>query len=501
MTLVGQRIRERGQSATSYAAMIIVVLALVLAAVGYMTPIGERVGCEITSAVTKLFGGNPSVCGEKPRQYEADPAKVAKTTSETSKTTKAGVAVKAGPGDIKVDGSDGVSSSKTTNYDGSGNRSVKNTIELEGGYEFDSDKRKKKGDAADSSDSGPNNDPFAARLQISGKLSGSRTTSNTWNCDGKGQRTCDDFDKANKDAIEDQTNNHGLGRIGNHHKKVDAEPDSTSVSWNFKLKLNAQGSLSANDKGDKDSSDKGGDGKDDKKAPSAKASLKVGGEVGYTSTETTTKTKKGDEKTSSSRFTYKGELQGSTDLPSAFGLSESTSLGGSYAGSYEVTRDAEGKVKTITFTSVSEGSLSKGLESKIPAGKKSSMKTGPDGKLQGTVTVKTTLDVSSLNDEQRKIAENYVSSSATNGALFVPPSVLNPNSPSDDPFSNLLYEKAQTTRTVQGGTKVTDSGGIDLVVFHWDETTETTSTDTVSVDVLDRPGADGKRNYKDSGLK
>ena len=496
-----RRIRERGQSATSYAAMIIVVIALVVAAVAYMTPIGERVGCEVTSAITKLFGGNPTVCGEKGSQYEVDPSKVAKTTNETSKSTKAGVAVQAGPGEVKGDLGDGASSSKTNNYDGSGSRSVSKTLEVAGGYEADSDKRagKKKSD-----DSDKNNDPFAARLKAGGTASYTRTTTNSWKCGGSGQRTCDDFDRANDEAIKDQTENQGLGRFGNHHKNVDAEPDSTSVSNTYKLSVSAEGSLSANDTDDKDKKSgdsKAGDKGEDKKAPSVKAGAKVSGEASYTTTETTTKTKDGDEKTSSGRFAYKGQFDASFDVDSGFGLSNSNGRGGSYAGSYEVTRDAQGKVKTITFTSVTEGTLSDKVAAKVPVDQKTNMKADANGKLQGTVVVKTTLDVSSLSDDERKIAEDYAASPFSNGAFMVPQSALNPESPSDDPFSNLLYEKAQTTRTTQGGTKVTDSGGYDYKIFHWDETTETTSTNTIGVEVLDRPGADGKRSYKDSGLK
>lgn len=494
------RARERGQSATSYAAMIIAVIVIVVAALGYMTPIGQRVACEVTSAITRLFGGNPTVCGEKESQYEVDPSKVAKTTNETSKSTKAGVAVQAGPGEVKGDVGDGASSSKTNNYDGSGSRTVSNTFEVAGGYEADSDKRAGK----KSDDSDKNNDPFAAQLKAGGTASYTRTTSSTWKCGGNDQRTCEDFDKANEEAMKEHTEDQGLGRFGNHHKNVDAEPDSTSVSNTYKLSVSAEGSLSANGKSDKDK--KGGGGKaggegEGKNAPSAKAGVKVSGEASYTTTDTTTKTKDGDEKTSSGRFTYKGQFDASFDVDSGFGLSSSDSKGVSYAGSYEVTRDAQGRVKTITFTSVTEGTLSDKVAAKVPVDQKTKMKADANGKLQGTVVVKTTLDVSSLSDDERKIAEDYAASPLTNGAFMVPESALNPDSPSDDPFSNLLYKKAQTTRTTQGGTKVTDSGGYDYKVFHWDETTETTSTNAISVEVLDRPGADGKRNYKDSGLK
>lgn len=58
-----------------------------------------------------------------------------------------------------------------------------------------------------------------------------------------------------------------------------------------------------------------------------------------------------------------------------------------------------------------------------------------------TSTITTTLDVSSMSDADKKIAEQYVDSSFTNGALLVPQSVLDPDSPSDNGFENLLYQR------------------------------------------------------------
>ena len=102
-----------------------------------------------------------------------------------------------------------------------------------------------------------------------------------------------------------------------------------------------------------------------------------------------------------------------------------------------------------------------------------------------------------MSPEDRATAEQYASSSFTNGALTVPQSALNPSSPSDDSFDNLLYEQAQTTRVVQDGSVVTDSGGWDLWVANYNTESVQSTKDTVSAQQLGKPGSDGQRNYED----
>jgi len=82
--------------------------------------------------------------------------------------------------------------------------------------------------------------------------------------------------------------------------------------------------------------------------------------------------------------------------------------------------------------------------------------------------------------------------SFTTGALIVPQSVLNPDSPSDNSFENLLYERAQVTRVVQDGTVTNEEGG-------WGPFKKNSSTDsknTVSAQQLSQPSNGGRRTFE-----
>lgn len=473
MTPLRRKLRkasELGATTAEYAGVIVAAVTLVLALIVAATPIGEKLTCEIGSALDKVVGGEGYACESASganSQYEVDPSEIAKSSTERTKSTKAGAAGKVGPGELSVEGTDSVSATKTEYYDGTGSRSMRTSQELSGEYSLGTGSGSGDGDAGD--------DPFSAEVEFNGGIAVSRTEEKTWNCGGEGERSCEDFDDANADAVEDQLNNQGISRLGNHGREIDEDPDATSTSWNVKLTLGGKASATADGVG---------------------ASVDISGEVAYTRTDSVEKDGDGegdDAHETSHRFAYKGEYGAGLDVESAFGLSNGES--NSYAGSYEVTYDEDGKLKTITFTSIVEGTRSGGVSAED-----SGISAGADGEATQTSTVTTTLDVSSLSESDRKIAEEYASSSLTNGALTVPESALNPSKPSDNDFDNLLYERAKVTRITEEGAKITESGGFDLWVVNYERSEEISASNTTRVEVLGEPGADGARNYKESEL-
>ncbi|SDN29598.1 YD repeat-containing protein [Actinomyces ruminicola] len=477
MTALRQRIRqsaEVGATAAEYAGVIIAAAILVLALIVAATPIGDRIACEVGSAIDKITGGEGYACEPATatnNQYEVDPSEVSKTSNERSQSTSAGVGGKVGPGDLTVSGTDGVTATQTENYDGSGTRAVRTSQGIDVEYSVKTDKGDKGSENKD-----PN--PFGAELEASGAIGLSQTEEKTWNCGGDDERSCEDFDEANEDAIQDQLNKNGFGRIGNHGREIDEEPDSVSNSKSAKLTVEAGAGISNG------------------------RSVGISGEIGYTFTDKVVKDGDGegdDRRETSHQFSYKGELsRGGAQTSEVFGLEKNGSA--SYAGKYKVTYDENGRLKAITFTSVAEGSQSASAKGAAKNGDKNGITASASGKETVTSTVTTTLDVASLSDADRKIAEEYVSSSLTNGALLVSESVLNPSTPSDDAFENLLYEQGKVTRIITEGTTITDSGGIDAWVLKYEETEQTTSTETKSVEVLGEPGSDGTRAYKESDL-
>ena len=177
-------------------------------------------------------------------------------------------------------------------------------------------------------------------------------------------------------------------------------------------------------------------------------------------------------------------MEGSAEDPTkSFGLKAAADASGSYTGSYEVTYDENGILSKITFTNVKVGQGSWSA---------TGLKEDDGADHPQTSTITTTLDVSSMSDNDKKIAQEYVDSSFTNGALIVPQSVLNPDSPSDNSFENLLYERAQVTRVVQDGTVTNEEGG-------WGPVKKNSSTDsknTVSAQQLSQPSNGGRRTFE-----
>ena len=213
----------------------------------------------------------------------------------------------------------------------------------------------------------------------------------------------------------------------------------------------------------------------------AKSDISISGEIGYTNTSTTN----ADGSTSRShRFAYKSTIHAGDEIFGNEGGTDNSAFG-----SYEVTYDGDGKLKTVTFTGVQEGEASASKN-------KEHRKKGEGGSV--TTTVTTTLDVSQLSPEDRTIAEHYVSSSSfINGMLKIPRSVFKPSRPSDDDFNNLLYRQAQTTRVVQNGKTVTKEKGWDLWLLKCKTESTTSTQDTISSQHLGRPGQDGERVYED----
>ena len=495
---------EHGQTLTEHAGIGLVVVVLILVVAGGITVasgdgIGQAIVCKIAQQIRSVAGGSYE-CPSSSNPYAANPAAVPSKVQETTKSTSAGVEL------IKVTGnvSDGSSVRRTTYADGSGSRQYSKTIEGSVGYSLGTGHSKKKEKAAEKNgeksgdgektEKKGDGDPFKVSLEGSVKASGTITTTQTYKCDTPRHISCSEFDKQNRAATKERLRDQGIGRFRSGDKTIKQTPDTTSRAWNVKLSLKAGASISAgvkkndkhksknekSEKEKKDESSKKKKKKKDKTSAAAQSGINISGEAGYTNTSTTN----ADGSTSRShRFAYKGTIDAADEI---FGIEGGAD--DSYFGSYEVTYDGDGKLKTVTFTSVREGEASASKN-------KEHGKKGAGG--SATTTITTTLDVSQLSPEDRAIAERYASSSFTNGALIVPPSSLKPSSPSDDDFDNLLYRQARTTRVVQNGKTVTKEGGWDLWLIKYKTESTTSTQDTISSQHLGRPGQDGERGYED----
>ena len=495
---------EHGQTLTEHAGIGLVVVVLLLVVAGGITVasgdgIGQAIVCKIAQQIRSVAGGSYE-CPSSSNPYAANPAAVPSKVQETTKSTSAGVEL------IKVTGnvSDGSSVRRTTYADGSGSRQYSKTIEGSVGYSLGTGHSKKKEKAAEKNgeksgdgektEKKGDGDPFKVSLEGSVKASGTITTTQTYKCDTPRHISCFEFDKQNRAVTKERLRDQGIGRFRSGDKTIKQTPDTTSRAWNVKLSLKAGASISAgvkkndkhksknekSEKEKKDESSKKKKKKKDKTSAAAQSGINISGEAGYTNTSTTN----ADGSTSRShRFAYKGTIDAADEI---FGIEGGAD--DSYFGSYEVTYDGDGKLKTVTFTSVREGEASASKN-------KEHGKKGAGG--SATTTITTTLDVSQLSPEDRAIAERYASSSFTNGALIVPPSSLKPSSPSDDDFDNLLYRQARTTRVVQNGKTVTKEGGWDLWLIKYKTESTTSTQDTISSQHLGRPGQDGERVYED----
>ncbi len=495
---------EHGQTLTEHAGIGLIVVVLILVVAGGITVasgdgIGQAIVCKIAQQIRSVAGGSYE-CPSSSNPYAANPAAVPSKVQETTKSTSAGVEL------IKVTGnvSDGSSVRRTTYADGSGSRQYSKTIEGSVGYSLGTGHSKKKEKAAEKNgeksgdgektEKKGDGDPFKVSLEGSVKASGTITTTQTYKCDTPRHISCSEFDKQNRAATKERLRDQGIGRFRSGDKTIKQTPDTTSRAWNVKLSLKAGASISAgvkkndkhksknekSEKEKKDESSKKKKKKKDKTSAAAQSGINISGEAGYTNTSTTN----ADGSTSRShRFAYKGTIDAADEI---FGIEGGAD--DSYFGSYEVTYDGDGKLKTVTFTSVREGEASASKN-------KEHGKKGAGG--SATTTITTTLDVSQLSPEDRAIAERYASSSFTNGALIVPPSSLKPSSPSDDDFDNLLYRQARTTRVVQNGKTVTKEGGWDLWLIKYKTESTTSTQDTISSQHLGRPGQDGERVYED----
>lgn len=497
--------QEHGQTLTEHAGIGLVVVVLLLVVAGGITVasgdgIGQAIVCKIAQQIRSVAGGSYE-CPSSSNPYAANPAAVPSKVQETTKSTSAGVKLIKVTGDV----SDGSSVRRTTYADGSGSRQYSKTIEGSVGYSFGtghSKKKKEKEKAVEKSgeksgggektEKKGDGDPFKVSLEGSVKASGTITTTQTYKCDTPHHISCSEFDKQNRAATKERLRDQGIGRFRSGDKTIKQTPDTTSRAWNVKLSLKAGASISAgvkkndkhkskNEKSEKEKKDESSKKKKkNKTSAAAQSGINISGEAGYTNTSTTN----ADGSTSRShRFAYKGTIDAADEI---FGIEGGAD--DSYFGSYEVTYDGDGKLKTVTFTSVREGEASASKN-------KEHGKKGAGG--SATTTITTTLDVSQLSPEDRAIAERYASSSFTNGALIVPPSSLKPSSPSDDDFDNLLYRQARTTRVVQNGKTVTKEGGWDLWLIKYKTESTTSTQDTISSQHLGRPGQDGERVYED----
>ena len=515
--------QEHGQTLTEHAGIGLVVVVLLLVVAGGITVasgdgIGQAIVCKIAQQIRSVAGGSYE-CPSSSNPYAANPAAVPSKVQETTKSTSAGVKLIKVTGDV----SDGSSVRRTTYADGSGSRQYSKTIEGSVGYSFGTghSKKKKKEKAVeksgeksgggDKTEKKGDGDPFKISLEGSVKASGTITTTQTYKCDTPHHISCSEFDKQNRAATKERLRDQGIGRFKSGDKTIKQTPDTTSRAWTVKLsgdatvsaevkekKENTHKSKSKNEKSKKkekkekknkkgkknkrdEKNEKEEEEEEDDTTTMAKSDISISGEIGYTNTSTTN----ADGSTSRShRFAYKSTIHAGDEIFGNEGGTDNSAFG-----SYEVTYDGDGKLKTVTFTGVQEGEASASKN-------KEHRKKGEGGSV--TTTVTTTLDVSQLSPEDRAIAEHYVSSSSfINGMLKIPRSVFKPSRPSDDNFNNLLYRQAQTTRVVQNGKTVTQEGGWDLWLLKCKTESTTSTQDTISSQHLGRPGQDGERVYED----
>ena len=483
--------QEHGQTLTEHAGIGLVVVVLLLVVAGGITVasgdgIGQAIVCKIAQQIRSVAGGSYE-CPSSSNPYAANPAAVPSKVQETTKSTSAGVKLIKVTGDV----SDGSSVRRTTYADGSGSRQYSKTIEGSVGYSFGTGHSKKKKEKAveksgeksgggDKTEKKGDGDPFKISLEGSVKASGTITTTQTYKCDTPRHISCSEFDKQNRAATKERLRDQGIGRFKSGDKTIKQTPDTTSRAWTVKLSGDATVSAEVKEKEENTQKNEKEEEEDDT-TTMAKSDISISGEIGYTNTSTTN----ADGSTSRShRFAYKSTIHAGDEIFGNEGGTDNSAFG-----SYEVTYDGDGKLKTVTFTGVQEGEASASKN-------KEHRKKGEGGSV--TTTVTTTLDVSQLSPEDRAIAEHYVSSSSfINGMLKIPRSVFKPSRPSDDDFNNLLYRQAQTTRVVQNGKTVTKEGGWDLWLLKCKTESTTSTQDTISSQHLGRPGQDGERVYED----
>ena len=495
-------IRERGQSSAAYAGVIVVVVVVVLALLAYATPIGQRLACGIATSISKVFGNEGDVCGAGSNQsdpYKVDESTIVKDAHEEGRSTGAAVRVDGKVGYASLEATDASIYNEDSYYGGQKLRTLENRqqVSLSGGFGTEV---KQNNNASSVS---VNVDASAALKVTHGQKRG-------WFCDGpSASRECSTWDAQNAQNIEEQQRYLAFAR-GLKHKDISDRPDLDVDVWQAELAVNAGAGANA---GYSASKDVKGEAKVETKA-NAEAKADIKGNVLYRKEEIKDNRKKdGENKTFSHTFQYSGEAQAKVEVDASvdvekknpkgdatFGLSGSANAEayGKYTGTYNFTTDENGNLKTITFIGSKEGRASAEAEAKIKAmGHEASVKTDGDKPIVRS-TVTSTLDVDSLSPEERKVAEEYVRSSWSNGALIVPQSSLNPDRPSDNKFDNLLHDKAKVHR-VQQEVRKDERENSDWGPFAQNfETSERSKT--VNVEELGKPGADGVRSYQNKDV-
>jgi len=200
-----------------------------------------------------------------------------------------------------------------------------------------------------------------------------------------------------------------------------------------------------------------------------------------------------DKETGAKSYTY--ELKGKGTLGGSVVVGHATGEG-SVTGAFTTTYDKNGNLSQIAFKSAYEvgGSASLGNNTfKSASGKLA------EGETRSVVTT-TKLDVT---DENRALVQGWIDDSAAGQTLTLPFSAMIPENPSDDPFMQLMYEKAKLSQVTYHNVK--DSWEFGAAVkkgweFGFNISAEEATATKTDASFLGAPGTDGGRQMVDDAL-
>lgn len=189
-------------------------------------------------------------------------------------------------------------------------------------------------------------------------------------------------------------------------------------------------------------------------------------------------------------YTY--ELTGKATLGGSMVVGHATGEG-SVTGAFTTTYDKDGNLAQIAFKSAYEigGNLALGNNTfKSASGKLA------DGETRSVVTT-TKLDVTDAN---RALVEEWIDSNAAGETFTLPFGAMIPERPSDDPFMQLMYEKAKLSQVSYHNVK--DSWEFGAAVkkgweFGFNVSAEEATATKTDASFLGAPGQDGTRQLVD----
>lgn len=197
-----------------------------------------------------------------------------------------------------------------------------------------------------------------------------------------------------------------------------------------------------------------------------------------------------DKEAGTKSYTY--ELTGKGTLGGSMIVGHATGEG-SVTGAFTTTYDKDGNLSQIAFKSAYEvgGNLALGNNTFKSAGGKLA-----DGESRSVVTT-TKLDV---DDANRALVQGWIDDNAAGETFTLPFSAMIPEKPSDDPFMQLMYEKAKLSQVTYHNVK--DSWEFGAAVkkgweFGFNISAEEATATKTDASFLGAPGPDGSRQLVD----